>query len=528
MIIHDIADYLVNLTCRDVKPDIYSVFESSCENICTDNVNSEKLTILEILNAIGCRLKNLFGFVKINTSTETIEDGEAVVNVSGDVDNLNFDFKIPNIGKTGPAGPAGPAGPQGEQGPAGPAGPKGDTGPAGETGPAGPQGVQGPAGPAGPKGDTGPAGETGPAGPQGVQGPAGPAGPAGPKGDTGPAGPQGEPGADGTSFLVKGRYDTLSELEAAHPTGNAGDAYAVGTANSNVIYLWDTDKQAWTNVGSLQGPQGVPGPAGERGPQGEPGPAGERGPQGLQGEPGPAGERGPQGLQGEPGPAGERGPQGLQGEPGPAGERGPQGLQGEPGPAGERGPQGLQGEPGPAGERGPQGLQGERGPAGERGPQGLQGERGPAGDTGPAGPGIAAGGTTGQILAKKSDANYDTEWIDNAGGGGSAFTKTVLWNNNRPTSAFESQTITTTENGFDYPLLIIEFSETAGSVSKLSVMATNTTRFGTNSTLLSYYGGYRTIRTQAGKSWTVSEGFNLSTNSNDNNEVIPLKIIGYK
>ena len=107
MIIHDIADYLMNLTCKDIKPDIYSVFDSPCENNCPNNVNSEKLTILEILNAIGRRLKNLFGFVKINTTTETIDEDEAVVNVSGDVDNLNFDFKIPS-GKTGPQGPTGP------------------------------------------------------------------------------------------------------------------------------------------------------------------------------------------------------------------------------------------------------------------------------------------------------------------------------------------------------------------------------------------------------------------------------------
>ena len=107
MFIHDIASYLVNLTKQDVKPDIYSVFDSPCEHNCPNNVNSEKLTILEILNTIGYRLKNLFGFVKINTTTETIDKGEAAVTVNGDVDNLNFDFKIP-LGKTGPQGPAGP------------------------------------------------------------------------------------------------------------------------------------------------------------------------------------------------------------------------------------------------------------------------------------------------------------------------------------------------------------------------------------------------------------------------------------
>jgi hypothetical protein len=38
---------------------------------------------------------------------------------------------------------------------------------------------------------------------------------------------------------------------------------------------------------------------------------------------------------------------------------------------------------------------------------------GPTGATGATGPGVAAGGTTGQILAKNSDANYDTEWVNN-------------------------------------------------------------------------------------------------------------------
>ena len=55
------------------------------------------------------------------------------------------------------------------------------------------------------------------------------------------------------------------------------------------------------------------------------------------------------------------------------------------------------------------------GPAGEQGPAGVPGpagEQGPAGVPGPAGPGVATGGTTGQVLAKKSNANYDTEWID--------------------------------------------------------------------------------------------------------------------
>lgn len=40
------------------------------------------------------------------------------------------------------------------------------------------------------------------------------------------------------------------------------------------------------------------------------------------------------------------------------------------------------------------------------------------GDDIPEGQGVPAGGTTGQVLAKKSDADYDTEWVDQTGGGG--------------------------------------------------------------------------------------------------------------
>lgn len=41
--------------------------------------------------------------------------------------------------------------------------------------------------------------------------------------------------------------------------------------------------------------------------------------------------------------------------------------------------------------------------------------QGPQGDTGI---GIPTGGTTGQILSKNSDADYDTRWINNNGGSG--------------------------------------------------------------------------------------------------------------
>lgn len=56
----------------------------------------------------------------------------------------------------------------------------------------------------------------------------------------------------------------------------------------------------------------------------------------------------------------------------------------------------------------PQNIKGEQGIQGEPGQNGADGAQGPQGEPGP---GVAAGGTTGQILSKKSDADYDTEWI---------------------------------------------------------------------------------------------------------------------
>ncbi len=100
-------------------------------------------------------------------------------------------------------------------------------------------------------------------------------------------------GADGTSFTVLGRYDTLDALQAAHPAGSEGDAWAVGSAEDNDIYLWNVDTQAWQNIGSLQGP---PGPAGRDGADGK---------DGSPGADGKDGEQGPRGADGKQGPTGK-------------------------------------------------------------------------------------------------------------------------------------------------------------------------------------------------------------------------------
>lgn len=81
----------------------------------------------------------------------------------------------------------------------------------------------------------------------------------------GPPGPQGPKGDPGDSYTVKGLYTTLSALQSAHPTGSEGDAWFVGTSDSNVVYQWDVDQSAWVNVGALKGPKGDTGENGVRG-----------------------------------------------------------------------------------------------------------------------------------------------------------------------------------------------------------------------------------------------------------------------
>ena len=76
--------------------------------------------------------------------------------------------------------------------------------------------------------------------------------PKGEKGDKGEQGEKGEQGDKGEPFTILGHYDTLDDLEIAHPQGNTGDIYIVGTDNNFIMYLWDTDE--WVNIGSITAP----------------------------------------------------------------------------------------------------------------------------------------------------------------------------------------------------------------------------------------------------------------------------------
>lgn len=234
--------------------------------------------------------------IDVGTVTTGGPGTEAQITNSGTTTAAVFDFTIPTgpQGAPGKDGQDGAQGPRGEQGIQGPQGPQGPTGlaakvnvgtvtklPAGETPTVVNSGTPTDAvldfGLAqGEKGDKGDAGETGPKGDPGQAAtvavgtvtslPPGSRPTVVNKGTStaavfdfglvqGAKGDKGDKGADGTGVTISGSYDAYEELVAAHPTGNAGDAYMV----SGNLYVWSATKNAWDNVGRIQGPQGEAG-----------------------------------------------------------------------------------------------------------------------------------------------------------------------------------------------------------------------------------------------------------------------------
>ena len=126
-------------------------------------------------------------------------------------------------------------------------------------------------------------------------------------------GAKGEKGDPGTGIKIKGKYDSLSALQAAHPKADEGDAYMAGVN----LYVWNGS--AWIDCGNAQGPKGDKGDKGDaftyadftqeqlaslKGPKGDKGDAGPQGAAGAQGPQGATGPQGAQGVQGLQGPAG--------------------------------------------------------------------------------------------------------------------------------------------------------------------------------------------------------------------------------
>lgn len=133
-------------------------------------------------------------------------------------------------------------------------------------------------------------------------------GPQGPKGEKGDKGDPGEKGMDGTVT-----FESLTPEQKESLRGVSITAVSIDVDGNLTITFSDGDSE---NVGNIIGPQGVPGPKGDKGdvgPQGPQGPKGDPGPQGVKGDPGEKGEQGVQGLKGDTGPKGEQGDTGARG-----------------------------------------------------------------------------------------------------------------------------------------------------------------------------------------------------------------------
>ena len=210
---------------------------------------------------------------------------------------------VNGVGIQGPRGATGATGAMGLRGQRGLQGIQGIKGDKGDDGDSivGPQGAQGNPGAdstvPGPQGLRGLQGETGPQGAMGLRGLQGIQGLKGDKGDTGDTGPQGIQGIQG--------------IRGPAGVGSASDFTDLNDTPSD--YTGDGGKYVAVNPGATGLTFADPPANGATGPRGQQGIQGERGEQGIQGE------TGPQGTQGVPGETGPQGTQGVPGERGPAG-----------------------------------------------------------------------------------------------------------------------------------------------------------------------------------------------------------------
>lgn len=210
------------------------------------------------------------------------------------------------------------------------------------------------------------------------------------------------------------------------------------------------------------------------------------------------------GVKGEKGESGEKGAQGERGLPGLNGERGPKGENGRDGKDGKDGKNGLNGRDGVDGVDGRDISAGEGKPKADatvgdlyidtdsgdlfefkknkkwkkignlKGPKGADGLVGPQGPNGPQGPmgfpgvGVPTGGTANQVLAKIDGNDYNTQWVNQTGGGGSvsdAAYDATAWNGdttNAPSKNAIRDKIEAMQAQIDALLDLVSYSQYGG------------------------------------------------------------------
>ena len=231
----------------------------------------------------------------------------------------------------------------------------------------------------------------------------------------------------------------------------------------------------------LQGIQGIQGTTGATGATGATGPTGPQGDKGDKGDTGNTGATGSQGIQGETGPKGDKGDTGDTGDTGPTGATGSTGAKGDTG------------DQGPTGATGSQGIQGI---------QGIQGEVGETGATGATGPGVAAGGTEGQVLLKVDGTDYNTVWADN-----SAESTFYLVRNNTGSPILKGTLLAASGAEPSGRIDVAPFEVTGLQDSELRVMGVATANIanGVNGTVMSF-GTLRNIDTRGNVASAIAVG----------------------
>jgi hypothetical protein len=231
----------------------------------------------------------------------------------------------------------------------------------------------------------------------------------------------------------------------------------------------------------LQGIQGIKGDTGATGATGATGPTGPQGDKGDKGDTGNTGATGSQGIQGETGPKGDKGDTGDTGDTGPTGATGSTGAKGDTG------------DQGPTGATGSQGIQGI---------QGIQGEVGETGPQGATGPGVASGGTDGQVLLKVDGTDYNTVWADNA-----AESTFYLVRNNTGSPILKGTLLAASGAEPSGRIDVAPFEVTGLQDSELRVMGVATANIanGVNGTVMSF-GTLRNIDTRGNVASAIAVG----------------------
>jgi microcystin-dependent protein len=188
------------------------------------------------------------------------------------------------------------------------------------------------------------------------------------------------------------------------------------------------------------------------------------------------------------------------------GQVGPQGPTGATGPAGADGADGADGATGPAGADGADGADGATGPAGADGADGadstVPGPQGDPGEQGDPGPGVAAGGTEGQVLLKVDGTDYNTTWADN-----SAESTFYLVRNNTGATITKGTLVAAAGAEPSGRIDVAPFEVTGLENSELRVMGVATTNIsnGVNGTVMSF-GTLKGIDTRGDVSSAIAVG----------------------